>query len=128
MACQFEYMRSSIHLSMARVRFCVCLRCAFNRSIILLTPFTFRKMAVGLGDRTDQDSMDSLVTKQCLEELLEYFHNCSYRARTMDRRVSTRVLHNCSTIKTSCGIMTKEQSLPLLIIWRLVKVDTNAVR
>ena len=34
---------------------------------------------------------DSVVTEECLEELLDFFVKSAYRAKTVDRRVSTVV-------------------------------------
>ena len=32
---------------------------------------------------------DSVVTEECLQELLDFFVKSAYRAKTVDRRVST---------------------------------------
>ena len=34
---------------------------------------------------------DSVVTEECLQELLDFFVKSAYRAKTVDRRVSTAV-------------------------------------
>ena len=37
---------------------------------------------------TDLDA-ESMVTEQCLQELLDFFYKNSYKAKTADRRVSS---------------------------------------
>ena len=37
---------------------------------------------------------DSVVTEECLQELLDFFVKSAYRAKTVDRRVSTVYLMN----------------------------------
>ena len=54
--------------------------------LYLNTPYQVHVMAEG-GDGVAGG--DSVVTEECLQELLDFFVKSAYRAKTVDRRVST---------------------------------------
>ena len=56
------------------------------RSSLYLTHHQVRVMAEGGDDVAGVG--DSVVTEQCLQELLDFFVKSAYRAKTVDRRVS----------------------------------------
>ena len=55
---------------------------------VLQTHHQVRVMAEG-GDGVVGGGRDSVVTEECLQELLDFFVKSAYRAKTVDRRVST---------------------------------------